>query len=100
MLRAHGIEIPAGLEPPECPPELAHLMDWFDELRAWGRQALQGVHNIVWTDADAWARRMQVAPRPSEWRLLMQLDNRFRAAAAKHKPADKPGRRPPVRPGR
>lgn len=97
MLRANGIAIAAHLEPPECPGELAYLMEWYDELRTWGRQAFQGVHNIVWADADAWARRMAVAPRPSEWRLLMQLDHRFAAAAAKRKPAEKPGRRPPVR---
>lgn len=89
MLRREGIEIDAALLIPDCPEGLRHLMEWYDELRAWSRQGFSGVHPLTWTDADAWARRMRVNPLASEWRLLMQLDTRFRQAADKHRPKDK-----------
>lgn len=89
MLRRFGRDIDVSDQLPECPPELEHIWNWYQELRNWSRQGFSGAHSLVWSDADAWARRMSVNPRPSEWRLLMQLDGRFRAAAEKHKPKEK-----------
>lgn len=90
MLRRHGVKIDDALELPECPLELEHVMDWFAELRAWSRQGMTGIHPLVWSDAGEWARAMRVRPTAAEWRMLQQLDTRFRAAAEKHKPKDKP----------
>ena len=96
MLRRHGIEPDASLEVPECPGALAYLMTWYEELRAFGRQAMAGVHPLVWADVGEWARAMRVRPSPQDYRILMQLDFRFRDAAAKNKPADKPKRPSPA----
>ncbi len=87
MLERFGVEVDASLQIPQCPPALQHVMSWFEQLRAWGRQGFNGAHSIVWADADAWARRMRANPTPTEWRLLMGLDARFRQAAQNAKPA-------------
>lgn len=97
MLRRNGIAVDAALELPECPGELAHLVEWYTELRVWGRPGMSGPATLVWSDCDAWARAMQVRPRPSEWRVIMHLDQRYLAAAAKHRPKDKPRKPGPTR---
>jgi hypothetical protein len=90
MLERHGIEVDPSLELPDCPAPFAKLMLWFGDLNRRRRQAVSGVHPLVWADMDAWARRMRERPTSTEWDLIGQLDDLFRAAAAKHKPKDKP----------
>jgi hypothetical protein len=85
MLRRNGIAIDPSVELPDCPAELTHLVEWYTELRVWGRPGMSGPASIVWSDAQAWAAAMLVRPRPSEWRIIMQLDQRYLAAAAKHR---------------
>lgn len=67
-------------------------MDYYDELRCWGRQGMSGAHPIVWADAGEWRREMRYTIRPDEWRLLMQIDTRFRIAAKKNTPEPKGSR--------
>lgn len=89
MLRRHGIVIDPSLLLPDCPVALEHLIDWYTELRVWSTPGLNGPAYLNWSDAGAWAGAMDVAPRPSEWRIMMQLDQRYVAAARKHQPKDK-----------
>lgn len=89
MLRRNGIVIDPSLLLPECPVRLEHLIDWYTELRVWTTPGLNGPAYLNWSDARAWAGAMDVSPRPSEWRIMMQLDQRYVAAARKHQPKDK-----------
>lgn len=105
MLRRHGVKIDetaaAAFSGPPCPPQLEYLMEWFGEIRGFGRAAFQGVHPITWSDVRAWREEMRVRPLPGDYRLLMQLDVRFRNAAdragERRRKAEEAKRRTPPR---
>lgn len=94
MLRRHGIVVDPSLTLPPCPDELEHLVEWYTELRVWSTPGFNGPAYLTWQDAWGWANAMDTRPRPSQWRIMMQLDQRYVAAARKHQPKDK--RRPPL----
>ena len=91
MLERWGVKLDPSLLIPDCPIRFAHLMLWFTQLARQRRQSMGAAHPLVWADMDAWSRNTNQQPSPDEWDLITQLDTLFRDAAARHKPADKPG---------
>jgi hypothetical protein len=97
VLEREGVEIPLELRIPDCPPQLAHVMTWFEELSAQRRRitpvvlAGMGVktriipqlHPLVWADMDAWSRNTRQRPTPIEWGVIQQLEARYMLAAGK-----------------
>jgi hypothetical protein len=86
-LRKHyaaGLEQGVGdgrlLEGPPCPPELAHVLRWFDDLKH-SRVTPFGLGALTYTEIDAWARRTGRDPDPVEVSALRGLDLATRATA-------------------
>lgn len=92
MLERFGVKIDEALQLPDCPARFVHVMVWYAELARQRRQAVGGVHPLVWADMGEWARAKNQHPTPAEWEMIERLDVLFREAAARHKPAEKRGR--------
>jgi hypothetical protein len=61
------------------PPEIAHVWNWFRELSAARGEGFSGPGNIGYRDISAWSQLTGSFPSPAEVRLLISMDNAWRA---------------------
>jgi hypothetical protein len=100
QLAAMGKAPPKQDDRPECPPELAHLMDWFRDLS--GGRGSNGFGPARLTPSDildgVWLYH-RVIPEPWEARAIRLLDGVWMEAAQGAKAAPPPPQ-PPTKPRR
>lgn len=75
--RRQGMELAAELEPLPLPDGAEYLVAWYGDLRSALGADLASPKPLSYTELDAWARRMEIDPTPTEVRLLFALDRAF-----------------------
>lgn len=65
------------------PVALSYLWDWFQQIRVGVTYDQNGGMEITWTQIDAWAALMRIAPLPWEADTLVVLGSMARNQAAK-----------------